>query len=294
MKTLATLLITLTLLAPAARAQGQTPAPLADERDPGRWREYISPVGRFAVLVPGNLVLKTQQMPAPGGRDITLYVQTLSTTAEYGVIHADYPFPVNSPEVQKRLLDDGARGAAESVGARLLDLKEVTLGEHPGRALKEEMRDGRVMHVRMYLVGSRLYQVAITLPKLDADAAAFGEEVASKFLNSFRLLGGAGEGEVDVLIKALRAKGEKVYGVAEGSAQEEAEGWVVSKPAPVYPPIAQAARAQGPVLVEVVVDEEGRVIAAQARSGHPLLQSAAVRAAREVRCKPLFVEGKPA
>lgn len=296
MKKLAALLITLFLLAGASGAQGQTPAPLAAERDQSLWKEYSSAIGRFAVLAPGELALVTQKMPTPDGNSILLFVHTLSTSAEYGVIYADYPFPVNGAEMQKSLLDDGARGAVASVGSKLLEEREVALGAHPGRALKELMRDGRVMHVRMYLVGPRLYQVAVTLPALEAGtpAAAFGEEVAKKFLDSFRLLGdGAQEGEVDRLVKSLREKGEKVYGVQAGSTQPgDADRWVISKPPPIYPPLAQAARAQGTVVVEIVVDEEGRVLAAQAKAGHPLLMPAAVKAAREARFKPPLVEGK--
>lgn len=67
----------------------------------------------------------------------------------------------------------------------------------------------------------------------------------------------------------------------------------VYAPEPVYPEIAKAARAQGSVSVKVTVDEDGNVIAAEAVSGHPLLQSAAVDAARESKFKPTFLEGKP-
>ncbi|HEX7316805.1 MAG TPA: energy transducer TonB [Pyrinomonadaceae bacterium] len=304
MKRLATLLLLLALNATTAAAvvaaRENTPAQaevLKAERDPRAWREFASAEGRFAVLVPGELTLKTERMPTPDGAGIPLYVHTLRTSAEYGVIYADYPFAVTGAEMKGRLLDEGARGAVASVGARLLDMKEITLGEHPGRELKELMRDGRVMHARMYVVGSRLYQVAVTLPKLgEADAAtAFAEEVAARFLGSFRLLEeGAREGEVDRLIKALREKGEPVYGVSQSAAQapDANAGWVVSKPPPAYPELARAARAQGTVAVQIVVDEEGRVIAAQAKSGHPLLQAAAVKAAREARFKPTTIEGK--
>src|SRR5207248_5164187 len=41
-------------------------------------------------------------------------------------------------------------------------------------------------------------------------------------------------------------------------------GKAVSKPEPAYPPIAKAARAQGTVTVQIVVDEDGDVISAQA------------------------------
>ena len=67
----------------------------------------------------------------------------------------------------------------------------------------------------------------------------------------------------------------------------------ISKPQPEYPAIAKAARAQGTVVVQIVVDEEGRVISASAVSGHPLLQQAAVAAARQARFSPTRLEGQP-
>ena len=62
---------------------------------------------------------------------------------------------------------------------------------------------------------------------------------------------------------------------------------------PEYPPVAQAVRASGAVNVEVTFDEEGKVISATAVSGHPMLQSAAVKAARKSRFSPVLLEGKP-
>lgn len=70
-------------------------------------------------------------------------------------------------------------------------------------------------------------------------------------------------------------------------------GKALSKPQPVYPPIAKAARAQGVVVVQIIVDEEGYVIAAAAVSGHPLLQQASVYAARQARFSPTLLEGQP-
>jgi TonB family protein len=70
-------------------------------------------------------------------------------------------------------------------------------------------------------------------------------------------------------------------------------GKAIAKPPPVYPPIAKAARAQGVVTVQIIVDEEGYVIAANAVSGHPLLQHAAVLAARQARFTPTRLEGQP-
>jgi protein TonB len=70
-------------------------------------------------------------------------------------------------------------------------------------------------------------------------------------------------------------------------------GKAVSKPAPSYPPIAKAARASGTVTVEILVDESGHVLSATAISGHPLLQQAAVAAAREATFSPTRLSGQP-
>jgi len=70
-------------------------------------------------------------------------------------------------------------------------------------------------------------------------------------------------------------------------------GKAISKPQPAYPPIAKAARASGTVTVQIVVDENGRVISASAVSGHPLLQQAAVGAARQARFSPTLLSGQP-
>lgn len=70
-------------------------------------------------------------------------------------------------------------------------------------------------------------------------------------------------------------------------------GKVLNKPVPPYPPIAKAARAQGMVQVQVLIDEEGNVIEAKAISGHPLLQRAAVEAARGAKFTPTRLSGQP-
>jgi protein TonB len=70
-------------------------------------------------------------------------------------------------------------------------------------------------------------------------------------------------------------------------------GKAISKPQPAYPMIGGAARVRGTVTVQVVVDEAGRVISARAVGGHPLLQPAAVAAARQARFSPTLLSGQP-
>ena len=70
-------------------------------------------------------------------------------------------------------------------------------------------------------------------------------------------------------------------------------GKATSLPEPVFPAIAKAAHASGSVTVEITIDETGNVIAAHAVSGHPLLQSAAVDAARRASFNPTRLSGEP-
>jgi TonB family protein len=70
-------------------------------------------------------------------------------------------------------------------------------------------------------------------------------------------------------------------------------GKAISKPLPVYPPTAKAAGLQGTVNVQIMVDEAGYVMSAQAVSGPPLLQQAAVEAARQARFTPTRLSGQP-
>jgi len=70
-------------------------------------------------------------------------------------------------------------------------------------------------------------------------------------------------------------------------------GSALSLPKPNYPDTARNIRAQGVVTVEVVIDVNGKVIAARATSGHPLLQQAAVQAAYQAKFSPTTLSGQP-
>jgi TonB family protein len=66
-----------------------------------------------------------------------------------------------------------------------------------------------------------------------------------------------------------------------------------SLPKPAYPKVAKAAGASGTVMVQVIVDETGKVTSATAVSGHPLLRQSAVQAAYQARFTPTMLSGKP-
>lgn len=68
---------------------------------------------------------------------------------------------------------------------------------------------------------------------------------------------------------------------------------VVSLPQPAYPAMAKQIRLQGVVSVQILVDEHGKVISAQAVSGHPILTGPSKDAAMRARFTPTVLNGQP-
>lgn len=62
---------------------------------------------------------------------------------------------------------------------------------------------------------------------------------------------------------------------------------------PDYPAVARAVRATGAVPVQVLIDTDGTVFSAEAKGGHPLLQSAARNAACKSKFMPTLLSGQP-
>jgi TonB family protein len=70
-------------------------------------------------------------------------------------------------------------------------------------------------------------------------------------------------------------------------------GTAVSLPPPMYPEAAKRSRTQGVVSVDVVLDETGKVISANASNGPAMLRDAAVQAALRARFSPTKLSGQP-
>ncbi|HEX2641182.1 MAG TPA: energy transducer TonB [Pyrinomonadaceae bacterium] len=70
-------------------------------------------------------------------------------------------------------------------------------------------------------------------------------------------------------------------------------GTAISLPPPLYPDAAKRMRTQGIVSVDVILDEAGKVVSANATSGPQLLRDAAVQAALKARFSPTKLSGQP-
>lgn len=70
-------------------------------------------------------------------------------------------------------------------------------------------------------------------------------------------------------------------------------GHAISKPQPSYPAAAKQARVSGTVVIQILVDESGKVVKAEPYCGHPLLAKAAVESALAARFTPTLLSGLP-
>ena len=71
------------------------------------------------------------------------------------------------------------------------------------------------------------------------------------------------------------------------------EGNLIYKPQPLYPPLARAARIQGPVVLRAIISKTGTIENLQVLSGHPMLVRAAIDAVRVWRYRPYVLNGDP-
>jgi TonB family protein len=104
----------------------------------------------------------------------------------------------------------------------------------------------------------------------------------------------------DYTVSGVPGAADNTGGSAGGSTYSPApisggvlNGKATSLPAPEYPAVAKMAHASGSVTVQVTIDEGGNVIFAKAVAGHPLLQAAAVTAARQAKFAPTRLSGQP-
>ena len=166
-----------------------TPSPTPPEREAraANWVEFSSVTGRFSILFPDKPKENTESMGA-----VDAYIITLQTFAEYSVMYADYPEPIENATAAHGILDSGVKSAV-AADSQILETKEISLEGNPGKYLKERLPDGKILRAKIFLVGQRLYEIAITTPVETGEPVErirFYDSVASKYLDSFKLIAG--------------------------------------------------------------------------------------------------------
>lgn len=177
----------------------------------------------------------------------------------------------------------------ESYALKLLDAKKKRFGDNSVEFLNEMTRMARLYAAwKKYDIAEGYFSQAMDVAdKLPLELAS----AKGKAINRYRVFLITRYGETEGL-----AKGEALMlqrypdfpgqeGVLNGSSY--------SLPRPAFASAARNIRASGEVLVSITIDENGRVTAATATSGHPLLRGSAEIAARSAKFLPTYLKGKP-
>jgi periplasmic protein TonB len=70
------------------------------------------------------------------------------------------------------------------------------------------------------------------------------------------------------------------------------QGSLIRRVEPLYPPLARAARIQGPVVLAAIISTAGTIEHLQVLSGHPMLVNAALQAVGQWRYRPYVLNGE--
>ncbi len=135
-----------------------------------------------------------------------------------------------------------------------------------------------------------LFAVSLTCYSFAQDAKDSPQKAATSAVEP--------KGEVDLALEDLKKRGDSVL-MFEGKQSDNSpdkngviNGRAIKLVTPAYPASARSAHATGEVTVRVLIDKEGKVMAAQVVDGDPLLRAAAITAAKATRFTPTWVEGQ--
>jgi hypothetical protein len=156
-----------------------------DESDP-----FVSPKGRFRIRFPGVPRESDQKVNTTSG---PLVIHTTSHSAsdgsEYVVAYFDLAAKPDQMPAATTVLEGALSGMVSSGGWKVTSKKAIKIDEYPGLDVTGDVRTpggAALGRTRIYLVGSRLYQVVLIGPKSKSRSNDF-----AKALESFELLPGA-------------------------------------------------------------------------------------------------------
>ena len=152
------------------------------------WKEFTSEEGRFSVSLPGVPKEIVREIESPFGKAQGHYFN-LSTFADFGFSYTNLPVDIENPETAKKLLDHTRDSMLVRFKGKLLEEKDIILDGHPGRFFKIELASGDIARHKVFIVGSRTYQVVFISKGRGVPSTILGfhESAATKFLNSCKL-----------------------------------------------------------------------------------------------------------
>ena len=149
---------------------------------PPEWTEFRSEEGRFAVLMPEKPTSQTSTFEFSQGRLEEHVFTAAHRPLVCLVTYTDFPKPMFVTGDSDGLFGSVRDQFIKEMGGKLASENPLTLDGYPGREIKIAMFRGEV-RVRMFLVGERLYLLAL----INMEKPFASDEEANKFFASFKL-----------------------------------------------------------------------------------------------------------
>lgn len=199
---------------------------------------------------------------------------------------------LDDSKAQENLLVGFRTFVITELKGELISDDSVSIDNSAGRLLKISVPKRGIAKALILVTATRLYEVSVIPEKPDVPEDEIESE-SKRFLESFRLtsIDHSAEGEVDAYLRSHPELAQRA--IETGDSKGLLNGKALRLPPPEFPLIARGVHASGSVTVRIIIDEEGKVIAAQAVGGHPLLVSTAEQAARKALFTPTLEQGKP-
>ncbi len=146
---------------------------------------FNSPEGKFNVLVPFKPKLQAEDIDSPLGKVTSYRYTSLNSIGLFAVMYADHPVEPKDAGQRESRLDVIRDGVLKSLGGKLISEKKIRLYGYPGREFtvkKTEQGSEDIYQWRIFLVGRRVYQLAVATERKDS-----GSNDVTKFLTSFDL-----------------------------------------------------------------------------------------------------------
>jgi hypothetical protein len=149
----------------------------------GDWQKFSAPDGSFTILAPGEPELQDDEAVSETGKPPTTihFVTMHSPTSTFFCNYWDLSYtPADETDAQMAMA--GSRdGLIHSFDGKLLSSQASTSTGRYAQSFKSTTTDNGIMEGKFFIIGRRLYMLAVARPAEDDD------EETQKFFGSFKL-----------------------------------------------------------------------------------------------------------
>jgi hypothetical protein len=149
----------------------------------GGWNKFSAPDGSFTILAPGEPELDDHEAVSESGKPATTlhFVTVHGPTSTFFCNYWDLSYtPADETDAQMAMA--GSRdGLIQIFGGKLLSSQASTSDGRYAQSFKSTTTDDGIMERRFFIIGRRLYMLAVARPVEDDD------QDTQKFFGSFKL-----------------------------------------------------------------------------------------------------------